>query len=107
MMPGGEVQEINAENFETGSGSLGTRDMRQGIVLCLGGLLAMLRGAKADEGVCGVGQCQVQARAKTESMMDMMTVTMCVMEICILIGLVLGWKLRGWWGDSKKERRGA
>ncbi len=38
-------------------------------------------------------------------MMDMMTVTMCVIGICILINLVLGWKLRGWCGDSKKEAK--
>ena len=25
--------------------------------------------------------------------------------ICILLGVVLGWKLRGWFGDSKKDEK--
>ncbi len=53
MMPGGEVQEVAVENFEM-SGDLGARDMRQGILLCLGGLLAMARGAKGDVGADGL-----------------------------------------------------
>ncbi len=53
MMPGGEVLEVAVENFGLGvaSGGLGVRDVRQGILLCLGGLLAMVRGAKGENGV--------------------------------------------------------
>ena len=104
-MPGGEVQEIKEENFDASVGNPGMQEMRKGVVLCLGGLLAMLRGAKAHEGVCGEGECQMQVMEKKESRMDAMAVTLCALFACVLIGMALGWKLRVCYDYMMKEKR--
>ncbi len=106
MVPVGEVQEIKEETFDA-SGTHCVKDLRQGIVLCLGGLLALIRGAKAEE-MCGAGQCQVQLKKETEiddSSTDWMMVTMILMTTCVLIGVAFGWMLRSWWGVPKGKGR--
>ena len=65
--------------------------------MCLGGLLALIRGTKAEE-MCDGGQCQVLLKKETEidDSSDWMTVTMILMTTCVLVGVAVGWMLRSW-----------
>ncbi len=97
------MQQIKEESFDA-IRSHGTKDVKQGIVLCLGGMLAFIRGAKAEE-TCGAEGCQMQKHGKmeseTESETDWLKVTLIVMTVIFLIGGAIGWRLRSWWGFQR------
>ena len=59
-------------------------------------------GADDERGLClGTTALQQQAAGGGGGWQT----TLMVILMCILVGVVLGWKLRGWFGDSKKDEK--
>ncbi len=72
-------------------------------------VIGMLATARAGD-TCSSGQCDVQVHLKSNSQDSMMYmwVMLGVMLLCMILGCMCGWRLRGWWsglGLPKKPVR--
>jgi hypothetical protein len=100
----GDVQHVREVIFDL-SGGAGKMNMKQVSMLCLGCLLAMMRDASASE-LCGDAVCpaQVHEEPKDQHWLKLMLM---VLLTCVMTGMVIGWRLRGWWSPphvTKKAR---
>ena len=70
--------------------------------MMLAAVAPLAAGADDERGFCfGTTALQQQAAGGGGGWQT----TLMVILMCILVGVVLGWKRRGWFGDSKKDEK--